>query len=101
MKKSGNTLGSTNADLINQIQILTNTALFFGLVLYLVHHLLDLVCFIDKSTHILLNLYSTLGNSLPSSAPALSFILITAGLIAYKEVSLSLPAYSGFNRSGF
>ena len=55
----------------------------------------------DLIHQILLNLYSTLRNSLPSSAPALSFILITAGLIAYKEVSLSLPAYSGFNRSGF
>ena len=63
MKKSDNTAGKTNADLIHQI---------------------------------LLNVHGTPGNSLPSFAPAFSFISITTGLIASKKENLSLPAYSDF-----
>jgi hypothetical protein len=96
MKKSGKISGKANAGLIHPIQTLTGTALFFALLLYLVYHLSDLICFVDRIPHTLLNLYTTLGNSLPSFAPALSFMLITAGLIAFKKVNLSLPAYSGF-----
>jgi hypothetical protein len=88
MKKSGN----TDDDLINQIQILTGaTALFFGILVYLVDRPPDQTYFVDKSFvnislyHILPNLYGIIGNSLPSFAHVFSFILITAGLIASKK----------------
>ncbi len=49
MKKFDNTPGKTNADLINQILILKGvTALFFGMLVYLVAPPSDLTYFIDN-----------------------------------------------------
>ena len=88
MKKSDNTDGNS----INKIQILIGaTALFFGILVYLVDRPPDQTYFVDKSFvnislyHILPNLYGIIGNSLPSFAHVFSFILITAGLIASKK----------------
>lgn len=68
MKKSGH----INHDLINQIQILTGTtALFLGILVYLVDRSLNQTSFVGKnitniiSCHILLNLYGIIGKSLP------------------------------------
>ena len=92
MKKSGKTADNTDGDLINKIQILAGaTALFIGILVYLVDRPPDQTLFIDKSPvnislyHILPNLFGIIGNSLPSFAHVFSFILITAGLIASKK----------------
>ena len=84
--------GKPDGDAINKIQILTGaTALFFGVLVYLVDRPPDQTYFVDKSFfnislyHILPNLYGILGNSLPSFAHVFSFIFITAGLIASKK----------------
>jgi hypothetical protein len=92
MKKSGKTARKTDGNSINRIQILSGaTALFIGILVYLVDRPPDQTYFVDKSFvnislyHILPNLYGIIGNSLPSFAHVFSFILITAGLIASKK----------------
>jgi len=92
MKKSDKTADKTDGDLKNKIQILIGaTALFFGILVYLVDRPPDQTYFVDKSFvnislyNILPNLYGIIGNSLPSFAHVFSFILITAGLIASKK----------------
>jgi hypothetical protein len=88
MKKSDNTNGNS----INKIQILTGaTVLFIGILVYLVDRPPAQSYFVGKSPvnislyNILPNLYGIIGNSLPSFAHVFSFILITAGLIAYQK----------------
>jgi len=77
---------------INRLQILTGTiALLFGVLVYLVDRPPDQTYFvyktgIDISLHNTLpNLFGIIGQSLPSFAHVFSFILITAGLIAYQK----------------
>jgi len=64
MKKSGKTADDTDGNLINKIQILAGaTALFIGILVYLVDRPPDQTYFVDKSFvnislyHILPNLY--------------------------------------------
>jgi len=92
MKKSGKIARKTDSNLINKIQILAGaTALFIGILVYLVDRPPDQTYFVDKSFvnislyHILPDLYGIIGNSLPSFTHIFSFILITAGLIASKK----------------
>jgi ABC-type xylose transport system permease subunit len=92
MEESGKTADATDGNLINKVQILTGAiALLFGILVYLVDRPPDQTYFVYKSTvnisfyHILPDLYGIIGNSLPSFAHIFSFILMTAGLMAFKK----------------
>jgi len=77
---------------INRLQLLTGTmVLLLGVLVYLVDRPPDQTYFVyktgvDISLHNTLpNLFGIIGQSLPSFSHVFSFILITAGLIAYQK----------------
>ena len=88
MKKAGKTDGK----LINKMQILIGIlVLLIGSLVYLVDRPGEQTYFVYKSAvnislhNTLPNLFGIIGNSLPSFTHVFSFILITAGLIAYQK----------------
>ena len=84
--------GKRDGKLINRMQILIGIlVLLIGSLVYLVDRPGEQTYFVYKSAvnislhNTLPNLFGIIGNSLPSFTHVFSFILITAGLIAYQK----------------
>lgn len=91
----------TNSSTVNWLQILIGAAsLLFGTFVYLVDRPPDQTYFVYNSSiaislyNILPNLFGPIGNSLPAFIHVFSFILITAGLIAYQKRGYLIICFS-------